>query len=129
LPQVRREGLVGELGERLRWVVTLCRGLHIADSTERTYRSHHKIFLEFCAEFEMDPFSITEEELSLVVAHFTLGHTVNSVASYLSAIQNLFDSAGAGPLPRGPNFLSFQRGLKRLMGPADEVVRTRAIGI
>jgi hypothetical protein len=113
----------------LRWVVKLCRGLHIADSSKKTYRSHHKIFLDFCEEFGLEPLLITEDELSLVVAHFSLGHTVNSVPSYLSALQNLFDSAGGGPLPRGPNFLLFHKGLKRLLGPADEVVRTQALGI
>jgi hypothetical protein len=72
---------------------------------------------------------INEDELAMVVAHFTLGHTVNSVPSYLSALQNLFDGAGAGPIPRGPKFLLFLKGLQRLMGPSDEVVRTRALGI
>lgn len=64
-----------------------------------------------------------------MVAHFTLGHTVKSVPSYLSALQNLFDTAGAGPLPRGPKFLLFLKGLMRLFGPSDEVVRTRALGL
>jgi hypothetical protein len=58
-----------------------------------------------------------------------MGHTVKSVPSYLSALQNLFDSAGAGPLPRGPKFLLFLKGLQRLLGPSDEVVRTRALGV
>jgi hypothetical protein len=40
----------------------------------------------------------------------------------------LFDTAGGGPLPRGPKFLRFLRGLNRLLGPADEVVRARALG-
>ena len=64
-----------------------------------------------------------------MVAHFVMGHTVNSVPSYLSALQNLFSTAGAGPLPRGPKFLLFLRGLRRLLGPSDEVVRTRALSV
>ena len=85
--------------------------------------------MAFCAEFGLEPLLIDEDELSLVVAHFAMGHTVNSVPPYLSALQNLFDSAGAGPLPRGPKFLLFLKGLQRLLGPSDEVVRTRALGV
>ena len=117
------------MGKHLRWVVELCRGLNIASSSRRTYFGHHKIFLRFCEEFELDPLLINEEELCLVVAHFVMGHTVNSVPPYLSALQNLFTTAGAGPLPRGPKFLLFLRGLRRLLGPSDEVVRTRALSV
>ena len=105
------------------------RCIHIAGSSKRAYGGHHKIFLAFCAELQLAPLLINEDELSLAVAHFAMGHTVKSVPSYLSALQNLFDSAGAGPLPRGPKFLLFLKGLMRLLGPADEVVRTRALGV
>jgi hypothetical protein len=128
LSEVREHGRLGELGERLRWMVQLCRTMHIADSSQKTYKGHHKIFLNFCEDFNLDPWLVDEEELALVVTHFALGHTVNSVPSFLSAVQNLFTSAGAGPLPRGPKFVQFMRGLNRLLGPADEVVRARALG-
>jgi hypothetical protein len=76
----------------------------------------------------MDPLLVSEDELCEVVCHFALGHTTGSVASYMSAIQDMYNNAGAGSLPRGPKFLLFIRGLKRLFGPADEVVRTRSLG-
>jgi hypothetical protein len=62
-----------------------------------------------------------------VVAHYTCNHTVNSVPAYLSAIQHLYNAAGAGKLPRDHSFKEFTRGLSRLFGTADEVVRTTAL--
>jgi hypothetical protein len=56
-----------------------------------------------------------------------MGHTVNSVKPYMSAVQNMFDMHGAGPLPRGPGFVLTCRGLRRLLGPADCVEKTRAL--
>ena len=53
---------------KLRWVVQLCRGIHIAGSSRRTYLGHHKIFLEFCSEFGMDPLLIDENELAMVTS-------------------------------------------------------------
>jgi hypothetical protein len=129
LSDLRRKGELGKLGEGLRWLVQLCRSIRIAASSRKTYRGHQKIFMRCCEAFDMDPLLVSEDELCLVVAHFVMDHTSGSVASYLSALQDLYTSAGAGPLPRGPKFLEFLRGLKRLLGPADEVVRTRALGI
>jgi hypothetical protein len=85
--------------------------------------------MRFCEAFGLEPFQISEEELCLVVAHYAMGHTTTSVPGYLSALQNLYTSVGAGQLPKGPGFVTFLRGLYRLLGPADEVVRTRALGI
>ena len=63
------------------------------------------------------------------MAFFALGHTTTSIPSYLSALQNLYDSQGAGPLPRGPSFLLAMRGLRRIFAAADTVVQTRAINM
>jgi hypothetical protein len=83
--------------------------------------------VDCCDAFGFDPLTVDEEELALVVAYFAMGHTTGSVPSYLSALQNLFDTAGGGPLPRGGTFIPFVKGLNRLLGPADQVVRTRAL--
>ena len=56
-----------------------------------------------------------------------MGHTVNSVASYMSAVQNFYDGMGNGPLPRGPGFLLAHKGLKRLLRAPDQVVQTRTL--
>jgi hypothetical protein len=113
----------------LRWMVSLCRRVHIAASSLGTYKGLQSIFMQCCKAFGLDPMTINQEELSWVVCHYALDHTTNSVASYLSAIQNLYYSAGTGAIPRGADFLLFLRGLKRLFSPADEVVRTRALGM
>ena len=108
-------------------MVDLCRSLSLARSSKETYAGHQKIFVDCCAAFGFDHLSVSEYQLSLAVAHFTLGHSVRSVPSYLSAIQHLYTAADAGPLPRGPSFQLFTRGLMRLFGSADEVVRARAL--
>ena len=109
--------------------MTLCKSMDIAVSSRRTYAGHQKQFLDFCEAFGWEPLAVSEEELCMVAAHFTLGHTSKSVRSYMSALQKLYTDAGAGPLPRGPKFLLFLKGLTRLFGPADEVVRTRALDV
>jgi hypothetical protein len=114
--------LVGQL-------VSLCTSLRVATSTRLTYSRHHHIFLEYCDAFGVHPLHLTEPELMGVVLHFALSHTVNSVGSYVSAIQFLWDDAGNGKLPRGQPFELFLRGLKRLLGAADEVVRTPAVSL
>ena len=63
----------------------------------------------------------------MAMVHFSMGHTVNSVPSYMSALQKLYDGAALGPLPRGPSFALVLRGLKRLLATSDQVVQTRAI--
>ena len=65
----------------------------------------------------------------MAAAHYTMGHTVNSVDSYMSALQDMYNTAGVGPLPRGPKYKLFKRGLVRLLGAADEVVSTKALGM
>ena len=47
----------------------------------------------------------------------------------MSALQSLYNDNGAGELPRTAKFLLFKRGLKRLFGPADEVVTATALGV
>ena len=111
------------------WLVKLCRSMHIAGSSRRSYHGLQKIFIDFCEDFGFDPLTVSEDELSMAAAHYVMGHTVKSVDSYMSALQDMYNNAGAGPLPRGPKYLHFVRGLKRLLGAADEVVRTKALGI
>ena len=103
--------------------------MFIASGTKSHYHSLQQIFLRFCKTFKLDAYTVTEMELCLAVSHFVLGHSSTSAAGYLSAIQHMYDSAGAGPLPRGPKFQRFFRGLKRLFGPLDPVVRQRAITV
>ena len=65
----------------------------------------------------------------MVGAYFSLSHTVNSLDSFMSAVQSMWNDAGAGELPRGAHYVLFKRGLKRMLGPADEVVPMVALGI
>jgi len=117
------------MDERLQWLVKLCQSIHIAPSSRRAYQGLQRIYMQCCDAFDYDPLLVSEEELCKVVAHFALGHTVVSVPGYLSAIQDLYNGAGAGQLPRGQRFVMFVKGLNRLLGAADVVVRTRALGV
>lgn len=111
------------------WLVAMCKKLHIASSSRTTYASHQDHFLAFCDAFDKDPLTLSGSDLAEAVAYFALGHTSVSIPSYLSALQNLYDQHGAGPLPRGPAFLLAIRGLRRILGPADTVVRTKALSL
>ena len=97
------------------WLVKLCRFMYLSSGSRTTYGRHHDIFIQFCSTFDIDPLLITEDELCMSIIHFSMGHTVNSVASYMSAVQNFYDGMGNGPLPRGPGFLLAYKGLKRLL--------------
>jgi hypothetical protein len=77
--------------------------------------------------FGLDPLRLDEQALSKAVLYFALGHSVNTVPSYLSAIQKVYTLSGAGDLPRSPVFKMFQAGVRRLFGAADEVVQIKAI--
>ena len=101
--------------------------MYITGNSKRAYAGHQDQFINFCGAFDIDPLTVSELELCLAVTYYATGHTVNSVPPYLSALQNLYDNNGAGPLPRGPRFHCFHRGLKRMLGSADVVVHTRAI--
>jgi len=101
--------------------------LRLAGGSHRTYRGHQGQLLEFCAAFQLDPVSLTEAELCLVGAYFAMGHSVNSLGSFMSAVQSFYLDAGAGELPRSSKFALFKRGLSRIFGAADEVQPTRAL--
>jgi hypothetical protein len=77
--------------------------------------------------FGLDPLRLDEQALSKAVLYFALGHSVNTVPSYLAAIQKVYTLSGAGDLPRSPVFKMFQAGVRRLFGAADEVVQIKAI--
>ena len=107
----------------------MCRRIHIARSSRGTYESQHSIFLLWCEAFGAEPLSLSSDQLSDCVVHFAMGHTVTSVASYLSALQNFYDCHGAGKLPRSADFHLVVKGLRRLLGAADVVVRTKALSM
>jgi len=108
-------------------MVKLCKFLDLSAGSQSKYSQQQEAFLEFCSCFGFDPFNLTEEELSMAAVHYAMGHTVHSVPGFMSAIQKLYDLSSNGPLPRGPVFHMALKGLRRLLLPADEVVRSRAL--
>jgi hypothetical protein len=108
-------------------MATQCKYMHIAPGSKRTYSDHWRQLERFCEAFDLDPLRLDETSLAKVVLYFVLGHSVNSVPSFLSALQKVYTLSGAGELPRTPAFKMFQAGLVRLFGAADEVVQIKAI--
>lgn len=129
MPDIRRSGEFGDLVKCLRWLEKFLKTLHISSSTKKTYGSSHKIFLQFCEDFEVDPLTISEQDLGMAVIHYVMGHSVNGAPSYVSGIQNLFDSHDQGPLPRGPGFLLLMKGLNRILTAPDKAVKARALSL
>ena len=112
------------------WLVSMCMSLHIAASSRKTYEGHQRIYIAFCEAFDINPLAITEEELCRCCCHFALGHSVKSLPSYMAAVNNLYIESGIQEeLPRGVKFIKFCKGIQRMFGSADEVVRTRALGL
>lgn len=112
------------------WLVAVCTSLHIAKSSRRTYDGHQRIYITFCDAFGINPLAITEDELCRCCCHFALGHSVNSLPSYMAAVNNLYLESGIPDgLPRGAKFVRFCKGIHRMFGSADEVVQTRALGL
>jgi hypothetical protein len=125
----RSSGELRQLEIEYKWMVTMCKGMDISTSSRGTYKVHQQQFLDCCNAFKLDPLAITEEQLCMVVVHFALTHTTKSVKSYLSAVQKMYDYADRGPLPRGVKYTIFNKGLERLLGQADVLVRTRALSL
>ena len=129
LSDVRAAGRLRELVVEVEWFMRVCRSMYIKSSSRGTYESHHRIFLDCCDAFGVDPLDLNEDDLAKVVCHFAMGHTVTSVSPYLSAIQNFYDVHGSGKLRKDAAFVLTCRGLRRLLGPADSVVRTKAVSM
>jgi hypothetical protein len=112
------------------WLVAMCTTLHIASSSRRTYEGHQRIYMVFCDAFGINPLAITEAELCRCCLHFALGHSVTSLPSYMAAVANLYIENGIeGGLPRRTKYIQFCKGINRMFSSADEVVRTRALGM
>ena len=112
-------------------------GEHVQDAgpgsglqEDATTRSSLRSALPSASSLSPSGLVITEVELCRHCAHFVLGHSVQSLPSYMSVVTSLFASSGAdNELPRGRAYMQFCKGVMRLFGPADEVVRTRALGL
>jgi len=70
---------------------------------------------------------ISEECLAAAIIWFVRTRSVNSVGSYVAALQWFHTSWGYGPLPRGPIYTRVKRGLQQLFTPVDVVERKFAL--
>ena len=69
----------------------------LAPSTQRTYMSSQKRYLDYCRKFELSPFPLTESHLCTFVAHLMdEGLQHSSIKGYLSAIRHLQILKGMG---------------------------------
>ena len=92
----------------------------LSTASKSTYDSLQRTFLDICRGLCFKASDIDEFELGLVAICFVLYHSVNSLDSFLSAVQKLWHSWDAGPLPRGAEFSDVKAGLKRLLAAPDQ---------
>lgn len=111
------------------WLAGLARSCNLAIGTKATYQHNQQGFLNYCDLLHIDPLEIDEDELCMVGVAFCIHHSVTGLAPFMSAVQNLFYQVGGGDLPRNRRWQATFRGLRRLLGAADEPVRTRALSL
>jgi hypothetical protein len=126
---VRDRGKLGELVSEVRWLTSVAVQLDIGKGSSSTYASSWKFFLEFCDIFSVDPARLSEAELCLCITYFATRRTTSSIDSFVSAIQHIWNTEGFGPLPRGTRYLRAKKGLRRIFGTSDVVVRTRSVSV
>jgi glutaredoxin len=94
----------------------------ISDNSRMVYKSRQKNFLLICAHCDFDPYTLSEEELCVVVTHIAIGHTAKTAVQYISAIQYMWTSAGSGRLPRGLHFKRLMKGLQTMCDDSAKVI-------
>jgi hypothetical protein len=88
-----------------------------AVSTQKTYRSQLRRFLQFCLDFKCSPIPVSQETLVAYVAYLARSLSASSIPNYLNVIRILHLEAGL-PNPLEGNFElnMLKRGIKREKG-------------
>ena len=94
----------------------------LAKSSIKKYSGDFKIASMAADALDLDPFNLSEDDLSFLAVFHALGHSVHSLDPFFSAIANVYKDLGK-VLPREHLFQATKRGLKRVFNPIDEVQR------
>jgi hypothetical protein len=95
-------------------------GAALRDSTQKSYGSAQKKFLNFCTDFGLIPLPASEEVLlSYISFLFTKGFKGSSIKVYLSAVRSLHIMHNFTLPPYSPKLLLAIKGAVRLTGPPD----------
>ena len=90
-------------------------------STQRTYRSQLKRYLEFCMKYDCRAVPASQETLLCYTVFLARTLNANSIPNYLNVIRLLHLEAGFdNPLLNNFELLMLKRGIKREKGVAPE---------
>jgi hypothetical protein len=88
-----------------------------AASTQKTYRSQLKKFLQFCLEYKCSPIPVSQSTLICYVAYLARNLSASSIPQYLNVVRILHEEAGLGnPLANNFELSMVKRGVRREKG-------------
>ena len=95
------------------------RGAAFALSTQRSYSTHRKRYLEFCLQFGYQPIPVSQTVLQRYVAHLAREIEYSSIRQYLNIIRLLHVEEGLPkPLEDNQPLSLMMRGVRRTLGDA-----------
>jgi hypothetical protein len=108
--------LAGRLGELIQEAKNFKRS-YFALSTQKTYRSQLRRFLQFCLDFDCVPVPASQETLLCYAAYLACSLSASSIPNYLNVIRLLHLEAGlVNPLEGNFELNMLKRGIRRVKG-------------
>ena len=87
-----------------------------AENTKKTYSTHLRKYLEFCAFMSLSPVPISQQNLACYIAHLSEQLKFKSVKQYLNGVRLLHEEAGF-PSPLSSYYIkSVMKGVNRFLG-------------
>ena len=117
--------------DQLQLLVDFSRSVALRASSRATYSSQVTQYRHLCQLLGLDPdLPITEEfHLECLSWLFCYNHSVHSLPSFFSAIEQHYRANSWDKLPRGQQFRQTARGLKNIFGLADVVSPAPALDL
>ena len=105
--------------QKLDAAVAQYRSLTFATSTQQSYRSHLKAYMDYCEMTNQSPLPLTSQNLCRYVAYLATKLSYSSIGKYLNIVRILHLEAGF-PNPLSANWIlsSVMKGVKRDKGSA-----------
>jgi hypothetical protein len=88
-----------------------------AASTQKTYRSQLRKYLQFCVDYDCLPIPVSQPTLICYVAYLARHLSASSIPQYLNVVRILHEEAGLGnPLSDNFELAMLKRGIRREKG-------------
>ena len=101
--------------------------LALQANTHKTYRTHHRSFIQLCSDLDINPVkALTEDNLCAIITLYAENHKHTSIPGFVSALQSLSQQQGFGDLPRGIRYQKVKTGIDNFFaeGPTPKVALT-----